>query len=132
MYLSLLTLFLPFLQVVLAASRTSPPSGSLVVRAGTTTSGEFKTISAAVAALPSDSSSRSIFVYPGTYTEQVYIDRPGPLTVNLGFILKTVAEISIFRSMDTRKTLVHTPPIRSICSSTHRGVILLQTMQLAP
>ncbi|THU83649.1 pectinesterase [Dendrothele bispora CBS 962.96] len=81
MFLVLAALFLPFLQVVLAASRTSPPSGALVVRAGTTTSGEFKTISAAVAALPNDSSSQTIFIYPGTYTEQVYIDRSGPLTI---------------------------------------------------
>lgn len=66
---------------VLAASRTSPPSGSLVVRAGTTTSGEYSTINKALAALPSDSSSRSIFIYSGTYSEQVYITRSGPLTV---------------------------------------------------
>ncbi|KAF5364701.1 hypothetical protein D9758_005641 [Tetrapyrgos nigripes] len=81
MYVAVLALLLPFFQAVLAASRTSPPSGAIVVRAGTTASGEFKTISSAVASLPSDSSSRSIFIYPGTYTEQVYIDRTGPLTI---------------------------------------------------
>ncbi|KAF8660894.1 hypothetical protein AX16_001523 [Volvariella volvacea WC 439] len=64
-----------------AASRTSPPSGALVVRAGTSTSGEYRTINAALAALPNDSSSRSIFIYPGTYNEQVYITRSGPLTI---------------------------------------------------
>ncbi|KAK1233364.1 hypothetical protein PQX77_003473 [Marasmius sp. AFHP31] len=64
-----------------AASRTSPPSGAIVVRPGTTTSGEFKTIQSAVNSLPNDSSSRSIFLYPGTYTEQVYITRSGPLTI---------------------------------------------------
>ena len=66
---------------VLAASRTSPPSGALVVRSGTTTSGEYKTINAALATLPNDSSERSIFIYGGTYNEQVYITRSGPLTV---------------------------------------------------
>ncbi|KAL0057548.1 hypothetical protein AAF712_015809 [Marasmius tenuissimus] len=70
-----------FVQVVLAASRTSPPSGAIVVRAGTSTSGEFKTVQSAVNSLPNDSSSRSIFIYPGTYTEQVYITRAGPLTI---------------------------------------------------
>ncbi|KAF8074066.1 pectinesterase [Lyophyllum atratum] len=70
-----------FFQAVLAATRTSPPSGSVVVRTGTSTSGEFKTVASAVASLPNDSSSRSIFIYPGTYNEQVYITRTGPLII---------------------------------------------------
>ena len=65
-----------------AASRTSPPSGSIVVRQNTTTTGEFKTITAAVNSLPSDGSKRSIFVFPGTYSEQVFINRTGPLIVS--------------------------------------------------
>lgn len=69
---------------VVAVSRTSPPSGALVVRAGTTTSGEYATLLAAVAALPNDSSSRSIFIYPGTYQGQVNIQRTGPTIVCLG------------------------------------------------
>jgi pectinesterase len=73
-----LTLF----EVVLAASRTSPPTGAIVVRAGTSSSGEFSTVSAAVNSLPNDSSSQAIFIYPGTYSEQVYITRSGPLTVS--------------------------------------------------
>jgi pectinesterase len=73
---------LTLLEAVLAASRTSPPSGAIVVRAGTTTSGEFSTLSSAVNSLPNDSSSRSIFIYPGTYNEQVFITRSGPLTVS--------------------------------------------------
>ena len=64
-----------------AASRTSPPSGALVVQSGTTTSGRYTTLSSAVAALPNDGSDQSIFIYPGTYNEQVYIDIDGPLTV---------------------------------------------------
>lgn len=66
---------------VLGGSRTSPPAGAVIVRAGTATSGEFQTISGAVNSLPNDGSSRGIFVYPGNYTEQVSITRPGPLTI---------------------------------------------------
>ncbi|KAF9025069.1 pectinesterase [Hymenopellis radicata] len=81
--MALLQLFISLclLQVVFAASRTSPPSGSKVVRAGTTTSGEYSTLTAAINALPNDSTSQSIFIYPGTYSEQVYITRTGPLTI---------------------------------------------------
>jgi len=83
----MLRFFIPFLtcvsllEVVYAASRTSPPAGAKVVRAGTANSGEFQTISDAVASLPNDGSSQVIFIYPGTYTEQVFISRSGPLTV---------------------------------------------------
>jgi pectinesterase len=66
---------------VLAASRNSPPSGAKVVRAGTSTSGEYKTVSAAIAALPNDGSAQTIFIYGGTYQEQVYITRKGRLTI---------------------------------------------------
>ncbi|KIK64053.1 carbohydrate esterase family 8 protein [Collybiopsis luxurians FD-317 M1] len=69
------------LQLVLAASRTTPPAGAVVVRAGTTTAGEFSTITAALNSLPNDSSSRSLFIFPGTYTEQIDITRSGPLTI---------------------------------------------------
>ncbi|KAF7320081.1 Pectinesterase [Mycena kentingensis (nom. inval.)] len=79
----LTALLLPLLLAAfaLAASRTTPPAGSIVVRAGTTTSGEFSTLVAAVASLPNDSSSRSIFIFPGTYTGQVSISRAGPLAI---------------------------------------------------
>ncbi|KAJ7060878.1 pectinesterase [Mycena amicta] len=66
---------------VFGASRTTPPSGAIVVRQGTTTSGEFATLAAALNSLPNDSSSRSIFIFPGTYTGQVDITRAGPLTI---------------------------------------------------
>ncbi|CAK5266527.1 unnamed protein product [Mycena citricolor] len=64
----------------LGASRTSPPAGAVVVRAGTSASGEFATLSAAVKSLDS-SSNVTIFMYPGTYAEQVDITRAGPLTI---------------------------------------------------
>ncbi|KAF7366958.1 Pectinesterase [Mycena sanguinolenta] len=81
--LSIFFSFLPLLQYALAASRTTPPSGAIVVRAGTTTAGEFSTLSAALASLPNDDSSQSIFIFPGTYTGQNDITREGPLTVYL-------------------------------------------------
>jgi pectinesterase len=79
--LGVVSFVVSFALLVSAASRTSPPSGALVVRAGTTNSGEYKTINAALAALPNDGSTRSIFIYGGTYNEQVYITRKGKLTV---------------------------------------------------
>ncbi|KAF8998831.1 carbohydrate esterase family 8 protein [Cyathus striatus] len=79
--ISTVLLLFSYVYAALAASRTSPPSGSIVVRAGTTTTGEFKTVQSAVNSLPNDSTSRSIFIFPGTYTEQVSITRTGPLTI---------------------------------------------------
>ncbi|KAF7366955.1 Pectinesterase [Mycena sanguinolenta] len=61
-------LFLPLLQYALAASRTTPPSGAIVVRAGTTTAGEFSTLSAALASLPNDDKR----YYPRGSTHGIY------------------------------------------------------------
>ncbi|KAF8158034.1 carbohydrate esterase family 8 protein [Crassisporium funariophilum] len=67
---------------VLGISRTSPPAGAIVVHSGVTPSaGVFSTVSSAVNSLPNDSTARTIFIFPGTYTEQVNITRPGPLTI---------------------------------------------------
>ncbi|KAF8228050.1 pectinesterase [Tricholoma matsutake] len=76
-------------QTAFAASRTYPPSGALVVRSGTTNPGEFNTVTSAVNSLPNDGSSRSIFIYPGTYNEQVNITRSGPLTIS-GYTMDTM------------------------------------------
>ena len=82
MHLSLATLLFPLLiPIVRAATRTSPPAGSVVVDPSTTTSGQFKTLSSAVASLPNDGSAQTIFIFPGTYQEQVLIDRSGAVTV---------------------------------------------------
>ncbi|KAJ6606939.1 carbohydrate esterase family 8 protein [Mycena sp. CBHHK59/15] len=62
------------------ASRTSPPSGAVVVK-NPAASGQFSTIQAAVNSLPNDSSARTIFIFPGTYNEQVSITRLGPTTI---------------------------------------------------
>jgi len=93
-----LLVFLPLL--VSAASRITPPAGALIVRQNTTTKGEFGTISAAVNALPADTSKGSVFIFPGTYAEQVNISRKGPTTVRI-----PVSLLSIFSNMTFRLAL---------------------------
>lgn len=64
------------------SSRTSAPSGCLSVKTDATGTGEYATLSSALASLDSDSSaSACIFMYSGTYEEQVSIDYGGPLTL---------------------------------------------------
>ncbi|KAJ5272529.1 hypothetical protein N7478_007654 [Penicillium angulare] len=58
-------------------SRTSPPSGCLSVGS----SGTYSTIGDALDALDSSASSACIFVYSGTYAEQLKIDFAGELTL---------------------------------------------------
>lgn len=73
---------LAFAALALATSRTSAPSGALVVSKSATSS-EYSTIQDAVNALSSTSTSaQSIFIEAGTYSEQVYITAlKGPLTI---------------------------------------------------
>ncbi|KAH7010290.1 family 8 carbohydrate esterase [Ilyonectria destructans] len=64
---------LNFVATALAASRTSAPSGCLVVRKSPS-SGQYGTVQAAVNALSTSStSSQCIFIDQGTYTEQVLV-----------------------------------------------------------
>ncbi|TDL20821.1 pectin lyase-like protein [Rickenella mellea] len=62
-------------------TRTKAPSGAVVVRPSNPGSGEFTSVAAAINSLPNDSSSRTIFIFPGTYSGQVTINRSGPVTV---------------------------------------------------
>lgn len=75
-----LSVWLALSQTALGASHTSPPSGAVVVRKSPG-HGEFADISSAVKSLPDDSSAHTIFIFPGTYIEQVRVTRLGPLTV---------------------------------------------------
>ncbi|KAK0493504.1 pectinesterase [Armillaria luteobubalina] len=68
-------------QTVKRDSRTSAPSGAVVVRGSGTQSGEYSTVQAAVDSLPDDGTEQVIFIYAGTYSEQVYIDRDGQTTI---------------------------------------------------
>jgi pectin methylesterase-like acyl-CoA thioesterase len=131
LFVSLSVVFV-FVQAVLAASRTSPPSGALVVRAGTSNSGEYKTVQAAVNALPNDGSSKSIFIYPGTYTEQVYITRSGPLTVmHLTTFFLNMSFTIIYRSTGTLMTRPRIPKTKLLSNSTRDAIILHRTTKLA-
>ncbi|KAH6685445.1 pectin lyase fold/virulence factor [Plectosphaerella plurivora] len=64
------------------SSGTVPPAGAVLVAADGSISGAFTSLTAALASLPSDSTSQIIFIYPGTYNEQVpSINRPGPVMI---------------------------------------------------
>ncbi|KAG5953118.1 hypothetical protein E4U53_006854 [Claviceps sorghi] len=65
-----LTAVLALATAVLANTRITPPHGALIVG-----NGHYATIQAAVNALdPKTRAAQSIFIYPGTYKEQVTID----------------------------------------------------------
>lgn len=63
-----------------SSSRTSAPSSCISVRSDASGTGEYATLASAVASL-SGSDEACIFVYSGTYEEQVTIDYGGPLTI---------------------------------------------------
>ena len=62
-------------------TRTSNPGGCLEVEGTNPTSTQYKTVASAVAALGSGTSTQCIFIWPGTYTEQVTVQYGGPLTI---------------------------------------------------
>ncbi|KAJ7600544.1 carbohydrate esterase family 8 protein [Mycena floridula] len=66
-----------------AGARTSPPLGAVTVSEATI-SADFTSIQAAVNSLPNDTSSQIVFIYPGTYFEQVSVARSGKTTI-LGY-----------------------------------------------
>ncbi|RDW56608.1 hypothetical protein BP5796_13073 [Coleophoma crateriformis] len=63
------------------SSGITPPSGAIIVSEGATIAGSFANLTAALASLPSDTTSQTIFMYPGSYYEQLSINRAGPVTV---------------------------------------------------
>ncbi|KAJ4124264.1 hypothetical protein NW768_009623 [Fusarium equiseti] len=61
---------------------TTPPKNAVVVSVGGEKSDSYSTLTDALKSLPKDSTSQVIFIYPGTYEEQVpSINRPGPVTI---------------------------------------------------
>ncbi|GFF75105.1 hypothetical protein IFM47457_03814 [Aspergillus lentulus] len=63
-------------------SGTTPPAGAVIVSQGGSVNGSYTNLTAALAALPNDASTQIIFMYPGTYTEQVpSINRNGPVQI---------------------------------------------------
>ncbi|OJD29429.1 pectinesterase family protein [Diplodia corticola] len=64
------------------SSGATPPTGAVLVSVGGSVNGSYSNLTAALAALPSDSSTQIIFMYPGTYNEQPpAVDRPGPVQI---------------------------------------------------
>jgi len=101
---------LSLVDLAIAASRTSPPSGCLVV-SKSPSGGQYATVSAAVAALSSSSSTapQCIFVYPGTYAEQVLVPAS----------LKT-SQLSIYGSTtDTSSYAANTVTLTSSLAQAH-------------
>ena len=71
-------------------TRTSAPSGCLTVRGAGAVSGEYSTLTKALAKLGSSSIAACIFVYSGTYSEdKIRIAYPGALTL-YGYTTKSV------------------------------------------
>ncbi|EPE04314.1 carbohydrate esterase family 8 protein [Ophiostoma piceae UAMH 11346] len=61
---------------------TVPPVGAVLVSAGGTVAGSYSNLTGALASLPSDASTQIIFMYPGTYGEQVpSVSRSGPVMI---------------------------------------------------
>ncbi|KAH9222725.1 pectin lyase fold/virulence factor [Leptodontidium sp. 2 PMI_412] len=73
---------IPTAELVKRTARTSTPSGCKTVRGSGTLSGEYSTLTAALASLSTSSTDAAcIFIYGGTYNEGVYINYKGPLTL---------------------------------------------------
>ncbi|KAF4971282.1 hypothetical protein FSARC_1852 [Fusarium sarcochroum] len=61
---------------------TKPPKGAVTVSVGGEKTDSYSSLTNALKSLPKDSTSQVIFIYPGTYEEQVpSINRPGPVTI---------------------------------------------------
>ncbi|CZR59142.1 related to pectinesterase [Phialocephala subalpina] len=62
-------------------SGTTPPSGAVLVSVNSAIANSFANLTAALASLPKDTTSQTIFIYPGSYTEQVSVSRDGPVKI---------------------------------------------------
>ncbi|KAM0196201.1 hypothetical protein ACHAPI_005928 [Fusarium lateritium] len=61
---------------------TTPPKNAVLVSVGAEKSGSYSSLTSALKSLPKDSTPQVIFIYPGSYEEQVpSINRPGPVTI---------------------------------------------------
>ncbi|KAL6364594.1 hypothetical protein LRP88_01997 [Fusarium phalaenopsidis] len=61
---------------------TAPPKDAVIVSVNGEKEGSYSSVTDALASLPKDSTDQVIFVYPGTYEEQVpAINRPGSVTI---------------------------------------------------
>ncbi|KAF4556487.1 Pectinesterase-like protein 3 [Elsinoe fawcettii] len=63
-------------------SGTVPPQFAVLVSADGSVNGSFTNVTAALASLPNDNTNQTVFIYPGTYVEQVpSINRPGAVRI---------------------------------------------------
>lgn len=63
-------------------SGTAPPQYAVLVSPNGEVNGSYPNVTSALAALPSDSTNQTIFIYAGTYTEQLpSINRPGAINI---------------------------------------------------
>ena len=62
-------------------SGSTPPPGAVLVASDSPVKGAYSSLSAALASLPNDTTSQTIFIYPGNYIEQFNVNRPGPVTI---------------------------------------------------
>ncbi|RAL13941.1 putative pectin methylesterase [Aspergillus homomorphus CBS 101889] len=63
-------------------SGTVPPSGAVLVSPGCAVNGSYSNLTDALASLPDDSSTQIIFLYAGSYEEQVpSVNRDGPVMI---------------------------------------------------
>lgn len=62
-------------------SGTVPPSGAVLVSVNAAITNSFANLTSALASLPADGTSQVIFIYPGTYTEQVSVGRSGSVKI---------------------------------------------------
>jgi pectin methylesterase-like acyl-CoA thioesterase len=64
------------------SSGTTPPTGAVLVSPSGSISGSYSNLTDALASLPNDATTQVVFMYAGTYEEQVpTIDRDGPVMV---------------------------------------------------
>jgi pectinesterase len=63
------------------SARTANPGGCLEVQGTSPSYSQYSTLASAVAALGSGTTSKCIFMWPGTYTERVTIQYGGALSI---------------------------------------------------
>lgn len=103
------------------------PAGTLLV-GPPSTGAPFSTIQSAIISIPNDTTSYTVLILPGIYTEQVNITRPGPLTLlgqtdvptNQSYNAVTVAWAAVAGPSDNARTstLTVAPPRGSSMGST--------------
>ncbi|CZT13450.1 related to pectin methylesterase [Rhynchosporium agropyri] len=67
--------------IIHPSSGTIPPTGAILVSVGGLIENSFSDLTSALASLPADATPQTIFLYPGSYTEQVQVNRKGSVTV---------------------------------------------------